>query len=187
MKFDLTFSPAQQRGFAVLLLLLPLTLILASVASWMSSRAEHHKHVALLKREIAEYRAILDTGPAWKQRLAQINHSANLLLDEPQAQAATLDLQNKVTTLISRDGGKVVQSAAQISAPDGNEAARLQDMVGVDATMEALTHILQDLQQQRPLMLVSRLSIRAPDNEPPGTAPILHAELSIDAFLRLPR
>jgi len=192
MTFEFSPSALQQRVTAIVIALIPLAVLVAMLASYVSDIALHRERVMLLKRERADYAALIQNAPLWKSdvaRLRAIAAGGSLVFANSRVDAAAQQLLTAVSSIVTDEGGAAVQSKAEINATGEDGPTEIRANVSFTADISAVTHILFRLRQTRPILIPVQLSIRDAVVQTVAAAPAPHrlqVELTVAGYASVP-
>lgn len=189
-RFDITLTALHQKVLALVLVLVPLSLVLTVFFSFVSAQIVHHRQVTLLVHELNRYQALLKDAPQRRMRLATLKSSPlwrNLFLTETSASPKNTPPQNFLTGIVAKAGGTVLHDSVQANETQQSGAMEINERVVFEADIAMLTHVLYELRAPEPLLVIRHLSVH--DHEGPLTGPRtapnrLYIELEATGFAR---
>jgi general secretion pathway protein M len=188
----LRLSPRLSRVLAVSLAAgVALIVAVTVVMPLFFSGSEQAEQLVLLRRQVQIMEGMISAAPQYEavmKRLAANPQIQSFVFATPQASLAIAQLQSQVNQLIAKAGGNVTTSQALPEA-----AAKALTKISVSAAFEgdikAVTAVFHDLDSARPLLFVTKLSIRDPDGEwaapSAATSPNkLQVEIVVTSYMR---
>ena len=169
-------SPRESRLLAVLVLIAALmlvdVLVVAPVLDGFSDRAA--QRADLTARYAANDRVIAAIPRLRRTAARRDAQTAQFVAVAPDAGTASGSLRDRVQALASRVGGDF-RGGEDVSAPPGMVATRVSLRLGAGQ----LAQLLALLQNSRPLVVVTGLSVSADDALVSGTASTLDVSLDV--------
>ncbi|GEM_PF-5793176 len=181
MIVDLSLSPVQSRAAAVALALVPVALLAFAGVALVRDRSLHHAAVERLLTERETDRQAIGDEPLLAGKIAEMRSTvggAPLFYIHSQSSDAAVRMESAITAIASRN--KAAQFHCNVEFRDLGESQpqELRATVTLHADITALTHILYDLRQAKPLLFVDSLSVKS--DAPPGAALTAPNELQVE-------
>jgi|GEM_PF-2015927 len=187
MSAELQLSQPLQRGFALFLLLIPITAAGLFIYGQVSAYLQHQERISLLTREMSALQGLTQGVPIWQAELAKLGAAGiadGLLFNGANANAASGDLQRQVTTIVTSGGGTVTRNVILTPEALSKDKDKLSVAVSFAAEAPSLVRILHGLEVARPLLRVARLTVHNPDGEAAITTPLTAPnKLQIDLLI----
>jgi general secretion pathway protein M len=188
VSFEINFTPFQQRLSAIALAAIPISLLVMvlfqAIAGWIA----HHERMAVLDRQLATYRELIDDQPRRAQQLAEFKAAGvqGAFFAGTSASSAASQIQNSVGQIVKSAGGAVTQSDVRVEAQPDSPVVRIAQHLRITCDIAALTKILHQVERARPSLFVDRLAIDDPGQSTVSSGPHqLDVDLSISSYLRV--
>jgi hypothetical protein len=182
MSFELSIPPSLRQILAVALVLVPVLVLAGAAWGFVADVLQHRERIALLKREKAEYEALLQARPKWDLQLARLRHAVagdKLLYTGKTVEGDAKKMQARIAALIGAAGATGLQDKINIGASGADGPTQIHDDAAFSSTMAQLRTVLFQLKLSQPLLFATRLNVRASDAANPGR---LQVDLQVLGF-----
>jgi hypothetical protein len=191
LSFEISLSPFQQRIAAIALAVIPILGVLAGLYSVALGLVQHHERIALLKRERANYQALIDMEPQWRKELLALelqSAGTSLFFANTQVANAAGLLNTTITNIVTSDHGSILRSSQSVQSASDGGPNELRESISIAVKNADLVRILYDMRQARPLLFPVIVSIASPTAGPirsdlPNSPNRLSVDLTIAAYM----
>jgi hypothetical protein len=164
MIVDLSLSRTQSRAAAIALLLVPVMIALWIGVSLIRERNLHHAAIEKLLVQRADDELAIRRQPLLDKKIAELRTAAGgapLFYSRSQSSDATTRMETALTAIVSRNKGTQFHCNVEFHDTGENHVQELRASITLAADISALTHILYDIRQSRPLIFVNGISIKS--------------------------
>ena len=164
MIVDLSLSRTQSRAAAIALLLVPVMIALWIGVSLIRERNLHHAAIEKLLVQRADDELAIRRQPLLDKKIAELRTAAGgapLFYSRSQSSDATTRMETALTAIVSRNKGTQFHCNVEFHDTGENHVQELRASISLAADISALTHILYDIRQSRPLIFVNGISIKS--------------------------
>jgi Type II secretion system (T2SS), protein M subtype b len=171
---SVTLSPSRQRWLALSLLALVLVgLGFFIVAPVWASISRHEERVAMLRVQAGKLEALGIATPKFEAAVRQMaaNAEVQALAFQGAPGTAVAELQAAVNRAFS-SAGAVVMSGQALDARPGAALGEIAVQATIETDIAGLVQALHAIGTSRPLLYVERISVREPDADFAGAAPV---------------
>jgi hypothetical protein len=164
MIVDLSLSRTQSRAAAIALLLVPVVIALWIGVSLIRERNLHHAAIEKLLVQRADDELAIRRQPLLDKKIAELRTAAGgapLFYSRSQSSDATTRMETALAAIVSRNKGTQFHCNVEFHDTGENHVQELRASITLAADISALTHILYDIRQSRPLIFVNVISIKS--------------------------
>lgn len=147
----------------VLVPLLSLTILLGIGWPWLDRLGTLEASLATSADQLSRYRRLLQTLPALRAELEQVNANEEFkafYFDAPTPALAGAELQRRLQDIVQGANGRLISTQLLPSTP-GEEPPRVRIRTQLQGSTETLLDILFAIEQARPFLFVDQLSVRS--------------------------
>src|ERR1700741_3634808 len=145
MNLEVTFSPAQRRLVALLLVLVTAFVLLLAAVNLMQSRSEHHARMLALVKEREAFNRSIAEVPALKAAIAEVETTkrrSGYFFASGEATAATVKIRATISTIVPRNGGSITRDDVELVAAGDDSPNELRASISFTGDIRSLTRIL---------------------------------------------
>ncbi|HYN79172.1 MAG TPA: type II secretion system protein GspM [Lamprocystis sp. (in: g-proteobacteria)] len=144
-------------------ILLPVLLIATITIPWLEESQRLNEGIATGAEQLDRYRRLIETLPALRTELEQVNNNQAFRAFYFEAATAALagaELQRKVQDIITAAKGRLI-STQLLPAEKDEQPPRVRLRTQIQGSTETLLEVLRALDQARPFLFVEQVSIRS--------------------------
>jgi hypothetical protein len=189
MILELSPSRLQSRVAALALAFVPLALLVFAAAMLVRDRSFHHEAVLKLLMQRQADELAIRNEPLLQKEIADLRSAAGgapLFYANSRSSDATSRMEAALTAIVSRNKGAQFHCNVEFRDTGENQPQELRASMTLRADIAALTRILYELRQAKPLLFVDSLSIKS--DARPGTALTepngLQVEMTVVSYLQ---
>jgi Type II secretion system (T2SS), protein M subtype b len=183
---EIALSAQQQRVLALLLALAPVLVLVWMFVVAMMDMLDYHAQLSVLKRDRAIYEDLIEGLPQRKLTIEEIGRSGafDAFFVGLNAQDVGRQLDARLTQLLSANHAMVAEHNVTAPAAEGAVVAVTEHLV-FTCDIEALTHILHQIGQAKPVLFVDHLAITDVAGEAREHGPhILNVDMLVSGYKR---